>query len=1743
MDYILGETIHLSPYIRVVKAKTQRSEQPLALKLPNEAAPAERTLSRLRHEYALLREAQGPGVVRVLELVPWGAGHALVMERWGEGSLDRLLQSGPLPLRSVLGLGAVLARALGQVHRKGIIHRDLKPSNILFDLEHCQVRLIDFGIAVRRSVYVAETAAPETLAGTLAYMAPEQTGRMNRSADARADLYSLGVTLYQMLTGALPFEATDLSELVHAHIARTPVAPHERAREQRIPEVLSALVLKLMAKNPELRYQTAEGAAADLERAAQRWAEAGTVEPFPLGTKDWENRIGKPSRLFGRQLETTALKSAFARVAEGAVELSLVAGPSGVGKSALVQTLRESVRARQGLFAPGKFDLLQRGIPYLALSQALRSIVRRRLAEPATALARWRAAWQEAAGPNGRILLDLMPELLHVLGEPPPLADVGPIEAQNRFRYTVRYFIRVTATAATPLVLFLDDLQWADPASMALLQDILRDPEVTHLLLLGAYRDSEVSEGHAVHALCKVVTESGRRVCTQLLAPLGLVELEDMVADLLARPVFEVKRLSAVLKAKTDGSPFFVEQFLRALHEQRLLERDPETGVWRWDVAQIERSAVTDNVGELLMQKVGRLPEVMQRTLSVGACVGARFEARLVGAAEAIPEEVLSARLAEIEREGLVVRSEEAKNAVYEFVHDRVQQAAYEMLGKEARAAVHHALAWTIERLHGEAPEDAELFAMLYHHQLSLGHLVGSEDRRHVAALCLRGGQRAKAGLAYADSVKLLQIGRQLVSANGWEESFALMFDTHLALAEAEWLAGQPEAAEANFRICMAHAVNRMTRARVTIAWVSLLMMAGRLREAEELGMAGLEELGWRFPTRPEEIQPFMMAQLERIVSPLMRASNEELACWRRCTDREAMMAGMLLARVCPVTALGRVELFPLMCFAQIEHTLIHGVSQTSAQAGGVAGMMAVLLLQDLGLARRFVDFGQLHRHEATGMTAITTQALCIPRQYLGEPLDTVCDAWESGAESGIREGDISFAGFCATMPYFTRILAGGPLVSLPSLEPTGTDYAVSSMRAILQTLRTALSAKDASAARSMIQNWTANAPAEMPLIFHLAHSGAGFLALHLGDEALALQHALSAAPYWTGSAAWSTLIAMVFVLCLAAQRFPEQARSAQTQIDAHRARLEKWTAFAPRNILHLKLLIDACEAWKNGRHLDAERLFDEAIVDAHRHGFLNDQALGLRLLGEYSLERGKEPLARAYLHGACDAYLRWGAQSCAVAIREKYPAFFPMLQVSMEAPLRTPSSSSSSTGSSASARDTSVNQQLDAAALLAAAQTLSGELRLGSLIGRMLRLLAQNAGAERAVLALPRDGSLRVEAEFLMEPERVDLDLNESLEGSARLPGTLVQYIERGKEPLVLSQAFTDNRFDTDPYLRTHQPASILAVPLLHQGRLSGVIYLEHARAPNVFSKERVELVSLLASQASTAVENARLYAQVQAASQELKRINQDLEAEVASRTAALQKAMAELWSEMDLAKKIQTVLLPKEPQIPGYEFAAVMRPATQVGGDYYDVFHRGQEDWLLIGDVSGHGVSAGLGMMMIQTAVRTAALTLEHSQKPLTPSGVLSLVNQAVQNNLQQIGQNQYMTVTALCINGDTLRYAGLHQDLLVYRAASQKVERIETYGVWVGVTDDISELLHDDTLTLGPGDLLLLYTDGYTEAEVEGRRLETEGLVNIFTELAKRALPIAEVIESLLDSLKRAVVRDDVTLVALRYGGPRS
>lgn len=1494
MLYVLGEAIHTGLETLILRGRQSSNGADVVLKVARHDVPSQRTLEKLRHEYTMLRAVDVAGVIRPMGLEPHGQGIALVLEYWGMSSLDRVLSRESLSVGTALRICAALARTIARVHRRGILHRDVKPQNVLVDAELSDVRLIDFGIATRRSHSVEAAAAVDTLAGTLAYMAPEQTGRMNRAVDTRADLYALGATLYHVLTGVLPFDTVDPLELIHAHIAKTPVPPHVRAPLMKIPESVSAIVLKLMANNPDDRYQTAEGAAFDMSYAARQWEETGDVGAFELATHDWNDRIRQPSRLFDRENETSALVGAYRRAREGASVLALVSGPSGVGKSALSLVLRDTVRERNGIFAPGKFDQLQRSTPYSALSQALRAVVQRRLGDPADVLETWKQVWQNAAAPNGRILIDLIPELAHVLDEPKPLVEVGPMEAKNRFQRTMKRFVQATARKADPLVLFIDDLQWADPASLAVMQEVLTDPEGGHLLVVGAYRNDEMAP-QALHSLVHAAKAAGVSVVELELATLGTSALAAMVADMLDSPAAELSALVDFVKEKTDGSPFFVGQFLQTLHERGLVQRDVQTGRWQWEKDAIARADITDNVAKLLKHRFLELSPAVQEALQMAACIGSRFDVGLLMRLFGKTMDELCPILDEAVREGMLSCDEEAGPESYVFVHDRVQQAAYEAKAPEDRLHAHLSIGRELRNRQGTSCTDDELFIALYHRNRSVRLLVDANETRDLAEQNLRAGQRAKMSTAYTEALGFLAVGESLLQDSALTNVEKLAFETHLCMAEASTLAGQCEEGEKWFRRCIERAHDDVERARVVSIWIPLLTATGQFGLGVDMGLHALEWLGHPMPRSPDEHPKLLGEMLDQFEPMLEKMSSDDWMVLPVGNDHHHVVTCAVLAELGTCAVFGQPSLSPCCMLALVLQTLRHGLTKSSLSGCGHTAMFLTYVLGKLALARKLTDAISVLLGQYEASQSVAWFDLAFASQY-EMPLEKTRELLERAAQVGAEEGNIPYE-CCSRMliPLVDALSAASHLPDCGGTKPPFRDTVATECQTIISRSIDALCERsEPGEVREEITQkldgilrggWTS------VIVDFKAGAITSWAGLHLGADGWAARAAMSVEPLWPTSWGNPGLLAFTLALCVSVAHNLDVASADERplweeKLAFHLERLSSWSQRCPETFLHMRLLAAAGLAQRTGEHDEAERLYREAIEDARRRGFTNDEALGLRLLGEYHLARGHFSLAQCCLVAAHDTYVRWGAFGAAAQLRAKHqPLFFAMGSIRStmnEAP--TTDLSTVTTGTTTS--ETLLNARIDATSMLSAARALSSDVDLKSLVGRMLKILLENAGAERAVLSLLRGGELCVSAELCIQSEQPLLELNEPVSSSLRVPVTLIHYVARRKEAVVLGKSTEeDRRFDDDAYLRLHRPASVLTVPLVHQGRLSGVMYLEHPRVEQAFPDARVELVSLLAAQAATAVENASLVSELAAS-------NERLERQVQERTAELRAA-----------------------------------------------------------------------------------------------------------------------------------------------------------------------------------------------------------------------------------------------------------
>ncbi|HVK67058.1 MAG TPA: AAA family ATPase [Polyangium sp.] len=1514
---IVGAAIHEGSNTVLYRGEREDDLTPVVLKLPRgDVSP--RDIERLRHEYAILKTLDAPGVVKALALEPSERGVALVLEALPGETLAALLRARRLDVTTALTMAHGIAGILGSVHQRGIVHRDVKPQNILHQQETGSLHLLDFGLAMRMSE-APERLGVEGLAGTLAYLAPEQTGRMNRPVDHRADLYAFGVTLYHMLTAALPFTTTDPVELVHSHIARVPVAPREV--DGRIPEVVSALVMKLLAKAPEDRYQTARGVELDLAACLHQIEATGRVEVFPLGRHDSVADLHLPERLYGRADEEKALRDAFDRARLVPAELVLLAGPSGVGKSALVQDFRRSLPRDGARFLSGTFDLSSRGVPYGPFIHAFRELAQQLLGESAAELASLQARLSRALAGNGRVLVDLVPELATILGPQPALPALGPTESQNRMRLVLESFVQVFTSPERPLVLFLDDLQWADPGTLKLLWILLADRDGPGLLILGAYRDNEVDAAHPLTTTLAALRDDGVVVREIGLGSLGVEELVHLLGDALAVDPLRARPLAMAVQAKTQGNPFFVGQFLHALHEGRQIRYDVEQSAWRWDLEAIEAREVTDNVVDLIVGNLALLADDTQHVLRLAACIGHSFTLQTLSTIDALSPDGTADALLPAIREGLVVQ--EASDR-YRFLHNRVQQAAYAMIDEADRASTHLRIGRLLVAGMEPGASDRAHFEVTFHLNRGEAQMQDPAERISLAERNLDVGRKAKASNAYEAAAYHFRIGTTLLPESSWQDLYELTFTLHKELAACDSLCGNFDQAAASFERLVERARSKADRANVFALELQLYQVAGKYAEAVDVGFRALRRFGLEMPETDEALQAATTREMQEVQALLGERPIETLLDAPVMADPEQIAVMCILNELLSCSYIGRPAVFPLSVMRAVRHSLHHGNSPASSYTYSCYAVLLVTWDQIPTAVAASEMAMALNEHFDDA--ASRGRVLHVHGNHIHfwvHPYRTCFPIVERAFDACLAVGEFVNAGFIAHAVTWLALERGDALDDVVQFSERFATFAKRSRNELIllaiqitQQFARCLTRPglpdrplddDRFCGDSVLATFTRAGFRTGIAFYHITLLMLHYTVGHYEEAVASADRArdvLDAVPTLPIEPTFYLYEALA-LLARGPVEDAEAARRDQTRIDTSLGKLARYAEFGPENYEHKHLLVRAEAARVAGRHLESDDLYDRATLSARTHGFTPYEALANELAGKALLARGRQLLAPVYLREAHAAYVRWGAAHKAECLVKEHP------HIVAHGLARVPATHASASTSTSAGRG--VGGMVDMATVLRLGQALAGEMELPKVIEQLMRIVLSNAGATRGALILDREGVLRNEATISLGPDVVTVGDRGPMDACADLPISVIQYAARTREVVVLGDVAADPRFVKDGSLRGRGALSILCIPLVHRRRLVGLLSLENGLVRDAFGADRVEFLELLCGQAATALENALLVGRLQEASQALRQSNERLEAEVAERTHDLLEVNTQLtreFSERERAEQERAAL-----------------------------------------------------------------------------------------------------------------------------------------------------------------------------------------------------------------------------------------
>ena len=1512
--------------------------------------PSARAMAELQHEYAILRELDVPGVPRALSLQRSADRIALLMDDPGERTLHAVLDGGAATLDQFVNLALELTTILGAVHQRGIVHKDIRPPNLIVDAALTRVHLVGFRLAQRLSHESLPVLHPNAIQGTLAYISPEQTGRMNRPVDYRADFYSLGATLYEMLTGAPPFSGEPI-DVVHSHIARSPIPPIERTPA--LPEAVSEIVLKLLAKTPEGRYQTAAGLAADLGRCAALLASGERSFRFPLGRHDHAG-LQVPQRVYGRTGEVEAVLRAFERVKEGAVELVLVKGGAGVGKSALVNEVYRSLARHELHFVSGKFDQLGQGPPYAAFADAFRELIRHILTRSDRSLAQWRAALVTRLGVNARVIADLVPELELVTGPLAPVAPLGPTEAKNRFGMAFQDFVRV-ATAGQPLVMFLDDLQWSDPSSLQMLELLMADVDLRHVLVIGAYRDNEVDEAHPLTLTLGALQRGGATLTTVELAPLALPEVTAIVCDTLTCDSSKALPLAALLFERTRGNPFFLGQLLAILGRDHVISFDPAASEWTWDERAIRRYAATDNVVDLIVRKIEELPPGTAQLLGLAACIGYRFDlrmlARLSGRAPAavapaiwsalqagvlLPEDpdyrFLASHTTDAEP---LIRAEEL-HVPLRFLHDRVQQAACSFIGEDERREAHVRLGRLLLAACAGEPEESALLDIVRHLNLGAELITDRDERTALARLNLAAGSKAQAATAHDTAARCFAAGAALLDGGGWEAEYPLAFELHVRRAECESMNGQPRVGDAVFDEALARARSRAEKARIYTTRVNLCFSRGRATEALDAAAAGLALFEDDILTSGEDIGLRVRRELGNISTALAGRTTEDLLAAPAITDPDVRAHLTLLVVIQPAVFGTRPALYPLLITRRVHLLLRHGQFEESAFSYAAYAILLASILNRHAEAYPFAELALDLAERYGGIQSLRVNfQLGMLSHHLPGPVRVGIARLDRARQLGLELGDFAFASYACSQKSVLQLgigedlqeiheaVAGGLALMRRTKDAMTTDLLLIS-RQLTACLRGETDGPESLSDPTFdeVAFMARNTAVGLPVItcwYSVAKLHVAFLHRNYVD---ALKRARDAQQYMGVNAVywmvdWALNLCLT-LLALGREATGEARERYLAELAAPEARIAGWARNVPWNFQQKHLLVAAERASLEGREADALLLYDQAIDAAAAGEFMRDEALANELCADFHLRHGRRRLAGFYATAAYRAYMRWGATSkvrdvAARLLRDVLPDGAGSL-----------ATTAAPTG-----------RIIDMGAVLGATQAIADDIELDSVLYQVMRIVVSSAGAQRGFLILDHAGALSVEASSTIDPDQVRVRLRMPLDSCDEMSTAIVHYVARTGEVIRLGDASAERRFGDDPYIVTRKPKAVLCLPLTRRGRRICILYLENNATVDAFSEGRLEFIRLLSSQIAIAVENALLYEQVQNSVQlvtsELVRSNLELaaakarlEVELADRIAA-EQARAALQDEHLRAQGARLVEL-STPFIPITDHIMVM-------------------------------------------------------------------------------------------------------------------------------------------------------------------------------------------------------------------------
>jgi diguanylate cyclase (GGDEF)-like protein len=1581
--YKLNEMMHQGDSSTLYRGIRKADNQNVVLKVLDKKLPTTEDITRFRREFILTKTFNNTGVIKAHELITDNNALCMVLEDFGGESLDRIMHDGALTLSQFLEIALSIVDSLELIHERQIIHKNITPSNIAWNKSTKEVKILDFGLSTELSRENLEVKNPDILEGTLAFMSPEQTGRMNRSLDYRTDFYSLGATFYKLLTGRPPFEGKDAMEIVYNHIAVEATPPsavqyqdENNKTEKAAFQNISNIIMKLMAKAAEDRYQSTFGLKQDLLMCFDQLNKEDSDDILELipGQNDISEHFHIPQRLYGREHQTQLLMESFKRVQTGITELLLVTGYSGIGKTVFINEIHKPVTEKRGCFIKGKFDQFNRDIPYSAFTQAISELVKHILSESEQKIGFWKKKLLKELGSNGQIVVDMVPELELIIGRQPNLSKLGLDETRNRFKTTIQNFIGALGDTKNPVVIFLDDLQWADSASLKLIELTMTDLNVKGLLFIGAYRDNELDPAHPLLDTLDNIRKENLRlkeagisfksdnVHTIVIEPLELACVLQLCCDTMNRKPEEVQEFAKLILKKTRGNPFFINQLLYSLYTDKIINFIHNNGKWEWEHKSLVNYHISDNVVDLMINKIKSLPNEMQQMLQLASCAGHTFNLDSLSVISKKSKKNISKILWKLLKEEIIEPVDETyqymefdqspeisssishttqSNPSYSFIHDRIRQAAYLMMNEKEKQNIHLAIgrliykqAVSVQDSIDESLADNALtvkqdliFDIVNHYNKGIQGVVDRSEKELIARLNLKAGKKALQANAYKAALNYLNTGLSVIEKSDWDLRYDLTLALYTNTIKALYFNFEFKKIYEISAIALGYITNIVEQVEIYEVIMKSLYTQEKVLDVIDTGRELLKKFKLNLPQHPNKMH--ILLEFMKTKWVLRGKTIHSLKQMPLMTDPQALAVCRILTGLISSAYVAHTNLAPILSLKLIQLSVKYG-NYPSAQIYPFFGLMNLLILNNIDACYKYGKLGlELSSKDEFNESKVENILMFYAFNYhWKKSISKSISKFLEGYRVGIENGDFEYACWCLHCPDFTAVFSGHNLMEQAKVMDNHRKRMIQLRQQTILNIYSTVhqSVSNLIGDNEDPQQLTGRYMNEKKLLENL--DGRSFnttiasvyfwktilnFIFHNYDSAV--KNSAGFEKYTDAHAGLSSIPIFYYISSLARLAFYQNAAIKEKsnligKVSRNLRKLKKWARHASVNHMHKWHLVKAELARIKGNNQPAITHYEKAVSNAKQSHNLWEEALSFELFARFWIEQGNKELGFFFMQNAYNCYFKWGALAKIRHMQEQYPEIgFESKEKKSGLHISQPKITEFSMVQPENTFNNTSSCVLDLVAILKAFHTISGEIKLEHLLTKIMQLVIENAGAKKGFLILPKANRWSIEAAsykdikkikvlesiplFHGSDEKIDIM---PLSADLHLSLGIAKYVIRTQKAVVLENAVHKGNFIHDEYVIKNRPKSVLCLPLLNQGKLNGILYLENNLSTGVFTDDRLQVLSMISTQAAISLENARMYLEVND-------LNKNLELKVKERTKELHtknKEISEINAEL---------------------------------------------------------------------------------------------------------------------------------------------------------------------------------------------------------------------------------------------------